>query len=149
MSFAITGVHHIGLAVRDIDVSFEWYSRMFGVTPGAVNHGAGHDLARSVQVDNAELKFAMIDLGSTRLEFLQYLEPIGADFDRRNCDVGSAHLCLEVDDMDAAYTELVGKGAVFNGPPVTITEGELAGSIWAYLRDPDGIQLEIWASPRS
>jgi hypothetical protein len=45
------------------------------------------------------------------------------------------------------YTTLLERGAVFNAPPVTLTDGELAGSRWAYLRDPDGIQLEIWASP--
>ena len=44
----------------------------------------------------------------------------------------------------SAYDDLQARGAVFNGPPVTLTDGDLAGSQWAYLRDPDGIQLEIW-----
>jgi hypothetical protein len=58
-------------------------------------------------------------------------------------------VCLEVTDVDQAYRELTEKGAVFNAPPITLTDGAFAGSKWAYLRDPDGIQLEIWESPAS
>jgi catechol 2,3-dioxygenase-like lactoylglutathione lyase family enzyme len=112
-----------------------------------VNHGSGDDLARSVQVPHAELTFSMIAIGSTRIEFLEYQQPVGEDFDRQNCDVGAAHVCFQISDIDAAYRELTDKGAVFSGPPVEITEGPLAGSRWAYFRDPDGIQLEIWQSP--
>jgi hypothetical protein len=46
--------------------------------------------------------------------------------------------------MESAYSTLLERGAVFSSPPVTLTDGPLAGSRWAYLRDPDGIQLEIW-----
>ncbi|MFB2600100.1 VOC family protein [Herbiconiux sp. P17] len=148
MAFVLEGVHHVGLTVRDIQRSREWYARMFDLEPGPINHGIGEDLARSVQVPDAELSFSMITIGSTRIEFLEYHEPIGTDFDRRNCDVGAAHVCFEVSDIDAAYADLNEKGAVFSGPPVSIDEGALAGSRWAYLRDPDGIQLEIWQSPR-
>jgi extradiol dioxygenase family protein len=65
----------------------------------------------------------------------------------RNCDVGATHICLQVNNMDDAFSTLEARGAVFNAPPVTLTEGDLAGSQWAYLRDPDGIQLEIWSWP--
>jgi len=147
MAFQVLGVHHVGVTVRDMKRSFEWYSRMFGLTPGPVSEGSGEALSRSVQVDDAALAFSMIMIGNTRLEFLEYHHPEGRDFDRSNGDVGSAHVCLEVTDLDAAYRDLTEKGAVFNAPPVTLDSGALIGSKWAYLRDPDGIQLEIWESP--
>ena len=147
MAFQVLGVHHVGVTVRDTKRSFEWYSRMFGLTPGPVSEGSGEALSRSVQVDDAALAFSMIMIGNTRLEFLEYHHPEGRDFDRSNGDVGSAHVCLEVTDLDAAYRDLTEKGAVFNAPPVTLDSGALIGSKWAYLRDPDGIQLEIWESP--
>ena len=147
MAFQVLGVHHVGVTVRDMKRSFEWYSRMFGLTPGPVSEGSGEALSRSVQVDDAALAFSMIMIGNTRLEFLEYHHPEGRDFDRSNGDVGSAHVCLEVTDLEAAYRDLTEKGAVFNAPPVTLDSGALIGSKWAYLRDPDGIQLEIWESP--
>lgn len=147
MSFHVLGVHHIGVTVRDMKRSFDWYSRMFDVVPGPVSEGSGEALSRSVQVKDAELSFSMIMIGNTRLEFLEYHHPEGKDFDRSNGDVGSTHVCLEVSNLDAAYRDLVAKGASFNAPPVTLDSGVLIGSKWAYLRDPDGIQLEIWESP--
>ncbi len=148
MSFVLEGVHHVGITVRDLEVSRAWYSTMFGLAPGPVNQGSGDELARGVQVPDAALTFSMITIGSTRIEFLEYQQPIGEDFDRRNCDVGASHVCFEVSDIDAAVADLTAKGVVFSGPPIEITDGALAGSKWAYFRDPDGIQLEVWQSPR-
>jgi len=149
MAIKPTGVHHVGITVRDMQRSFKWYSEMFDLEPGAVSQGSGEPLSTSLQVKDAELSFSMIAIGNTRIEFLQYHNPPGKDFDRTNGDVGSAHVCLEVTDVDQAYRELTEKGAVFNAPPITLTDGAFAGSKWAYLRDPDGIQLEIWESPAS
>jgi catechol 2,3-dioxygenase-like lactoylglutathione lyase family enzyme len=148
-SFTAKGVHHFGITVRDMKKSFEWYSTMFGLRTGPVNHGEGKALADAVQVEGTELSFSMIDIGGTRIEFLEYHNPRGKDFDLKNGDVGATHICLQIDDMDVAYNTLLERGAVFNAPPVTLTDGELAGSRWANLRDPDSIQLEIWASPES
>lgn len=148
MPFTVEGLHHVGLSVRDIRASFEWYSKMFGLEHGPINEGAGQALSDSVQVEGTELSFSMLTIGSTRIEFLEYHRPRGDDFDRGNNDIGSAHLCLQVDDLEVAYRELQERGAVFNAPPVTLTDGDVAGSVWAYLRDPDGIQLEIWQNPK-
>jgi catechol 2,3-dioxygenase-like lactoylglutathione lyase family enzyme len=113
-----------------------------------VNHNEGADLEAGVQVPGAVLDYSMVDIGAVRIEFLEYSAPEGEDFALRNCDVGATHICLQVDDMDAAYRTLTERGAVFNAPPVTLTEGALTGSQWAYLRDPDGVQLELWQWPR-
>ena len=147
MAFPIIGVHHIGLTVRDINRSLEWYRKMFDLLPGPVNHGSGQDLSHALQVKGADISFAMVSLGSTRIEFLEYHQPPGKDFDRTNGDVGSTHICIQVPSMDTAFADLQAKGAVFNAPPITLTSGDLVGSKWAYFRDPDGIQLEIWESP--
>ncbi|MCS5497847.1 VOC family protein [Cnuibacter physcomitrellae] len=144
MPFSVQAVHHVGLAVSDIERSRRWYAEMFGLEPGPVDRGEGEELARSVQVPGAVLSFSMIRIGSTRIEFLEYHEPDGKPFDRSNADIGSAHICLEVDDIDAAIADLTARGVEFSGPPVTLTDGSLQGCRWAYFRDPDGIQLELW-----
>lgn len=147
MAFQVTGVHHVGITVRNIEQSLAWYARMFDVQPGSISHGSGQSLSDSLQVADADLSFAMVDVGSTRIELLQYHHPVGKDFDRSNGDVGSAHICFSVSSVAEAFRDLTDKGGIFNGPPVTLDSGAFAGSTWAYLRDPDGIQLEIWESP--
>ena len=128
MAFPILGVHHIGLTVRDIKRSLEWYVKMFDLAPDPVNHGSGPELSRALQVKGADISFAMVSLGSTRVEFLEYHHPAGKDFDRTNGDVGSTHICIQVPSMDTAFADLEAKGAVFNAPPITLTDGALAGS---------------------
>lgn len=146
MTFTVQGVHHVGITVRSISRSLEWYTRMFDLAPGPVNDGSGDALSEALQVKGTTLQFSMISIGSTRIELLEYKTPPGKDFDRTNGDVGSSHICIQVDDVDQAYADLTERGAVFNAPPITLTDGDVAGSKWAYLRDPDGIQLEIWES---
>jgi catechol 2,3-dioxygenase-like lactoylglutathione lyase family enzyme len=149
MSFEVEGLHHIGLTVRNIKKSFHWYSHMFGLTHGPMNEAMGEGLSKGVQLSEVRLSFSFLDIGSTRIEFLQYHNPQGKDFELRNCDVGATHICLQVSNMESAFKTLEERGAVFNAPPVMLTDGDLAGSQWAYLRDPDGIQLEIWAWPET
>ena len=88
MTFTITGVHHVGITVRSMKRSFDWYTEMFGVEPGPINHGSGPELERGVQVPGAELSFSMIRIGNVNIEFLEYHKPAGKDWDRTNGDVG-------------------------------------------------------------
>jgi len=116
MSFQVQGLHHIGLTVRDIKKSFEWYSHMFGLKPGPLNEASGEGLSKGVQLPDVSLTFSFLDIGTTRIEFLQYHSPEGRDFVLRNCDVGATHICLQVDNMESAYSTLEQRGAVFNAP---------------------------------
>lgn len=143
-SVAITGLNHVGVPVRDMATSVAWYRDVLGVEPTFVQRAdQGPELDSAVQVDDADLDYAFVDLGNTRLEFLHYLEPRGRDFSLRNCDVGAIHICFEVDDIDAAHQRLVDKHVAVNGPPALIESGPLAGWRFCYFRDPDGIQLEV------
>jgi catechol 2,3-dioxygenase-like lactoylglutathione lyase family enzyme len=49
-----------------------------------------------------------------------------------------------VDDLDETYRHLQGTGATFRSDgPVRIEAGEHAGARTMYVRDPDGITIEI------
>jgi catechol 2,3-dioxygenase-like lactoylglutathione lyase family enzyme len=79
------------------------------------------------------------------VEFLESENPLGRDFDRRNCDVGAIHLCFEVDDIQRVYELLTDRG-VFSIEP-TVQSDPIEGHSCCYFRDPDGIQLELWQRP--
>ena len=148
MTTAYGEVHHVGLTVKDIDRSLAFYEKMFGVTPLFVNSASGDELSTSLGVPDAKLRFAFLQFGDGVVELLSYDNPRKESFTRRNCDVGSAHVCIHVDDIRSAYEELKEKDAEFFSEPLRIDGGPLDGCSFVYLRDPDGITLELFETAK-
>ena len=142
----VKGLHHIGIPVRDLDRSLNWYGELFGFEPDFIQGAEGNGLDEIVQLPDAKLRMAFIQLPNVLLEFLEYERPIGAGFDRRNCDIGAIHVCFEVDDIVEVHARLEERGIAFTTPPIA-QEGAIAGHRICYFRDPDGIQLELWQKP--
>ena len=140
----LKGVHHIGIPVRNIGRSLEWYAEVLGLTPDFIEVDEGPEASRVVQLENARMRFAFLPVGNAIIELLEYEHPLGRDYDRRNCDVGAIHLCLEVDDIAHVHRVLTERGITFSTEPVEMVAGALRGQSCCYFRDPDGIQLELW-----
>ncbi len=149
MPEAIGHVHHVGLTVKDLDKSLAWYRQMFGVEPVFVTYAEGEQLSAAVGVPGAKLSFAFLRFGETDVELLSYNNDRDENFSRRNCDVGSPHLCILVDDIDASYRDLKAKGVEFFAEPLHIEGGPLDGCSFVYFRDPDGITLELFEEAKS
>lgn len=142
----LKGMHHIGVPVRDLERSLDWYRELFGFEPEFIQGAEGNGLDEIVQLTDAKLRMAFIRLPNVLLEFLEYERPVGIDFDRRNCDVGAIHVCFEVDDIAEVHRRLDKHGIAFTTSPIA-QEGAIAGHQICYFRDPDGIQLELWQQP--
>ncbi len=144
----IHGTHHVGITVRNLKSSLEFYHDLFGLEPEMIAEGSGPDLSRAVQVPDTELSFAFLNTGNAIIELLEYKHPKGRDYDRYNCDVGAAHVCFEVPDIEEAYARMTANGIAFTAPPHHIDGGPLDGCSFAYFSDPDGLTLEIFQDPR-
>lgn len=140
-------MHHVGITVRDLEESLEWYEQMFGVQREFVAHGSGPALSTAVGVPDAELSFAFLRFGSCVVELLCYDNEREDTFTRSNADVGSAHVCIDVPDLLVAYEELRAKGVTFLAPPLLIEDGPLEGCSFVYFRDPNGVTLELFETP--
>jgi catechol 2,3-dioxygenase-like lactoylglutathione lyase family enzyme len=143
----LRGVHHVGVPVRDLQRSLAFYRDIFGIEPDFVVESEGPEVDAAVQLPDVRVTAAFLTLGNTFLELLEYRQPVGADFALRNCDVGAVHVALEVGDVAAAHEQLRAEGIEFSSPPTLIEEGELAGHRFAYFRDHDGIQFELFERP--
>jgi catechol 2,3-dioxygenase-like lactoylglutathione lyase family enzyme len=78
------------------------------------------------------------------IELFQYLDPVTIEADLEPAKVGNAHLCFMVPDLDATYARLLPTGVDFFSAPVVIDTGANAGGKGLYLRDPDGITIELF-----
>jgi hypothetical protein len=90
-----------------------------------------------------------IDLpGGVALELLQYLEPVEAPNDPGTARPGNVHICLQVADMPAAHARALEAGARPVSPaPIEVRRGPMTGTRIAYLRDPDGVTIELHQHP--
>jgi catechol 2,3-dioxygenase-like lactoylglutathione lyase family enzyme len=82
-------MHHVGITVRDLEESLQWYEETFGVQREFVAHGSGPDLSTAVGVPDARLSFAFLRFGSCVLELLCYDNDKEDRYSRSSADVGS------------------------------------------------------------
>lgn len=145
---AHNGLNHVGLTVTSIPATLAWYERVFGVEPKFVQQaGEGEALDAAMELSGVSLTYAFVELGNTCIEFLEFQRPDGDARARKNNDIGSVHVCFEVDDVNTAYENVLALGLTTNAAPVKIGEGPLVGWTFCYFRDPDGIQLEVISAP--
>jgi catechol 2,3-dioxygenase-like lactoylglutathione lyase family enzyme len=138
----------VGVTVTDLRRSLSFYQEILGMEQMFVTESSGPEISELVDVSGAHIRLAALRTGNNIIvELLEYVAPEGRPYDRRNCDTGSCHLGLEVPDIEASYQGLLEKGVHFNGPPLHVKEGPLAGHSFAYFRDPDGFQMELVQRP--
>jgi methylmalonyl-CoA epimerase len=93
-------IHHLGLAVRDLDEAVETYERLFG----------GRLELRDVLRDQG-VEAASVRVGASRLELLAATgadTPVGRFLERRG--PGMHHVAYEVDDVGTALAGLATAG---------------------------------------
>ena len=95
------GIHHLGVAVEDLDQALSTYERLFGAQ---VEHRA--------TVDGQGVRAASLRIGDGRVELLEPLAedtPVGRFLARRG--PGMHHVAYEVSDLRATLAELAEAGA--------------------------------------
>jgi methylmalonyl-CoA/ethylmalonyl-CoA epimerase len=95
------GIHHVGVAVADLDEAVRTYERLFG---GRLEHRA--------RVENQGVEVASMRVGESRVELLAALgddTPVGKFIAERG--PGMHHVAYEVDDVASALVELAEHGA--------------------------------------
>ena len=95
------GIHHLGVAVEDLDSALSTYERFFGAR-----------LEHRETVDDQGVEAASVRIGSDRVELLAALgddTPVGRFLAKRG--PGMHPVAYEVDDVDAALEELNAEGA--------------------------------------
>jgi catechol 2,3-dioxygenase-like lactoylglutathione lyase family enzyme len=146
-------LHHVGFTVSDLDRSLAFYSRLLRAEPFMRRVYREEFVAEIVGYEPTVLDCAMfaIPRSGVILELLQYVEPPPGTVSVETYNVGNAHLCLVVDDLDEEYRLLREAGVECRSPPVAvpsdIEEEPGRGGKALYLRDPDGITVELLELP--
>jgi methylmalonyl-CoA epimerase len=95
------GIHHLGVAVEDLDEALVTYERLFAA-----------ELEHRATVPDQGVEAAAVRIGGGRVELLEPLAedtPVGRFLAKRG--PGMHHVAYEVDDVRAAVTRLAESGA--------------------------------------
>jgi methylmalonyl-CoA/ethylmalonyl-CoA epimerase len=95
------GIHHLGVAVEDLDEAVETYRKLFGA-----------ELEQRDVVESQGVEAAAVRVGESRVELLASLgaeTPVGKFLSKRG--PGVHHVAYRVDDVAAALNHLRAEGA--------------------------------------
>jgi catechol 2,3-dioxygenase-like lactoylglutathione lyase family enzyme len=148
--FRIISTDHTGITVSNLERSLAFWRDVLGFELSHTAHQTG-ELAREITgVTGAELKLAVLKApGGHKIELLEYLAPPDRTkhADLRPCDVGSVHVALTVNDLDAVLQRIAASGWKTAGKAQVLQSGPNAGKRVVYVRDPDGTTIELMQPP--
>ncbi|MFF4776406.1 isochorismatase family protein [Microtetraspora fusca] len=133
------GLHHVCLTVADLDRSIAFYGAFgfreimrWSETPEVCADGLG--------IPGAAIELAHLRGHGIVLELMVYSAPPAAKVAPSPADVGTAHLALVVDDIDAVHAAVTAAGATVVSDPVRDPSADSFQIV-----DPDGIRVEFIA----
>ncbi|HKY60895.1 MAG TPA: VOC family protein [Gemmatimonadota bacterium] len=121
-----TRLLHTMIRVKDLDRSVRFYTRVLGLREAR---------RKVLEKADATLVFMVDAAGHHPIE-------LTFNHDGRDYQLGDqfGHLAFGVEDLDTAREELARHGVEFTRGPYRVGEG---GSRIAFIRDPDGIEIEL------
>lgn len=127
-------IDHVAIIVRNIEEALAFYRDTLGIEPGAIK-----------EVPTEQVRIAFLPMGGPGGSEIELIEPLTPDsslsrfLEKRG--EGLHHICLEVDDIDAALAEMQARGAaVLDQQPRLAAEGR---AIFLHPKGTHGVLLEL------
>jgi catechol 2,3-dioxygenase-like lactoylglutathione lyase family enzyme len=151
---SVRSVWHAGFSVRDIDASVAFWTEAVGLVLRHRQIQENEYTSSLVGYPDVRLSVAQLMLpdgghGASGhvIEVIEYERPVGEEVEPENSRIGSGHIALEVDDIDATRERCERMGAVFLSHTLEIAAGINRGGRAVYGRAPDGITFELVQPP--
>jgi glyoxylase I family protein len=139
----IVRMNHVSFTVSDLDRAINFYRQILGLRLLGVGDRDPTFSAIVTGIPDARLRIAYLGANNCAVELIQYLSPPGVKLDTRTCNVGSAHVCFEVEGFDEMVRRICVGGGFLAGACAVVPAGPNRGRRVAYLEDPDGNTLEL------
>ncbi len=125
-------IDHVAIAVHDLDAALDFYRDALGL-----------EVAERREVPAEGVEIAFLPLGESEIELLRPLEAdnsIGRFLAKRG--EGIHHICLRVDDIEAAVERLVAAG----GRMATEIRSHASGTRYAFVhpKSSHGVLIELY-----
>lgn len=143
----VTGLTHIGICIKDMEKSIDFYTRIMGfkVTDGPSDPIRDDDDSKGMGFDDCVTRTCILECeAGFALELVEFLEPESEPLNKALNQLGKHHIAYEVDDIFAFFKTWEEEGIhVYYKPVLIEAENKEDSFYWAYVQDPDGITLEL------
>ena len=134
---------HVGLTVRDLLTSLEFYTSVLGLRVEYLQEERSQDFDRLTANSGTHVRVAWLTDGAIVLQLIEYVAGGDGALDLVHRRAGTPHLSFYVDDADEAYARLAARGDI-ELPGAVCDIGRHGRSF--YITDPDGVPVELWQS---
>lgn len=117
---------HVMIRTKDIDKSMDFYTKLLGL-----------NLVRTIKLEDCILYFLSDEDGQTQIELTANFENPENGYENGNA---FGHFAFGVESMDEFTKKLHSMGYEYLYEPYYMEE---AGSTIAFIKDPDGNEIEI------
>lgn len=127
-------IDHVAIIVRNIEQALMFYRDTLGIMPSEIK-----------EVPTEQVRIAFLPMGGPGGSEIELIEPTSADSSLSRFlakrGEGLHHVCLEVENIDAALREMQEKGAaVLDQEPRLAAEGR---AIFLHPKGTNGVLLEL------
>jgi catechol 2,3-dioxygenase-like lactoylglutathione lyase family enzyme len=146
----IIGADHTCYTVRDLDTARHFYCDILGFEIIHARPEITNRYFRDIiGFPDAVVRDLYLRIPGTNhhLELFEYQHPRGVQQDTTPNNPGSSHIAYLVDDLRALYKRLrTVENVEFISEPVYLDEGPNLGGWALYMKDPNGIIIELFQS---
>ena len=135
------GINHTGLVVADLEEAIGFYAGALGLRLVERRERDGGPISQVLGYEHTHIRVADLAAPDGRvIELVHYLSPAARELPTQERSVlGAGHIAFDVDDVDAALSHLVARGARRMNPPAQVAPGKRV----CYLQDPFGNWIEL------
>jgi catechol 2,3-dioxygenase-like lactoylglutathione lyase family enzyme len=148
MSFRVLSTNHTSLTVSNLDRSIAFFRDCLGFEVTSKAPREAPLTERVTGIPGASITVAYVRGPGHSLELIEFHGPASkGKVKSRACDTGTFHVAYDVDDLDAALAAVKQYDVLPVAAPITVDGGPNKGARIAFVRDPDGIMLELIQAP--
>ena len=142
----ITNMNHTSFTVSNLQESVDFYQNVLGLELISLAKRDREFSSAVSGVKDAELNIAYMKAPNCSIELIEYTSGVGERLNTRTCNIGSAHVCFNVEHFDEFIEHLKKHHVRFRGELCLVPEGPNKGKKVCYTQDNDGNNLEFIAA---
>lgn len=127
--------HHVAFTVHDLDEAIGWYKDIFGFEVAHRHKDKGGSMQIALLNVGDGFNLELFHFPNNTKDLPEYRKDLMADLKT----IGTKHLCLQVEDLDAEVESLRAKGISFSGEK----DSAFFGGSYMFLKDPSGNLIEL------